>query len=105
MIVLDHEPHWWFLLQDGETLLLDVHCSHSAVDYSWVMTLNSDEAAQFKSTGRAFLTQLAERVQWSAPGIRGSTSPFRGRNLSRTHDRAVSEAIKAWRGKSAGSHG
>ena len=97
MIVLDHDPLWWFLLQDGDTLLFDVHCSHSAVDYSWTMALNAEEAAQLAAAGRTFLNRLAEQVQWSAPGVRGSASPFHGRNLDPTHGKAVTEAIRLWR--------
>lgn len=97
MVVLDHEPHRWFLLQDGDALLLDVHCSHGPADYLWTMALNDDEIAVLRSTGRIFLNQLAEKVQWSAPGVRGSTSPFLGRNLSSTHSEAVSDAIERWR--------
>ena len=103
MIVLDHEPHWWFLLQDGDTLLLDVHCSHGPADYLWTMALNDSEIAEFGSTGRTFLSKLAEKVQWSAPGVRGSTSPFLGRKLSLIHDKAVSDAIRLWRAQSTGT--
>ena len=96
MIVLDREPQWWFLLQDGEALLFDVNCSHSAVSYSWLMALNAEETARFKLDGRQFLNELAEEVQHSAPGARGSTSAFLGRNISGTRGQAVSEAVEAW---------
>lgn len=97
MIVLEHEPQWWFLLQDGERLLFDVNCSHSAVNYSWLMALNAEEAAKFKASGRAFLNELAEEVQWSAPGVHGSTSAFLGRNISQAFGKAVTEAAEEWR--------
>ncbi|WP_369942346.1 hypothetical protein [Xanthomonas medicagonis] len=41
MQVVDHEPHAWFLLRDGDTLLLDVNCSHGAVGYAWTMALTA----------------------------------------------------------------
>ena len=105
MTVVDHEPHWWFLLKDGDTLLFDVNCSHGAVSYSWLMALNTGEAAQLESSGRAFLNRLAEDVQCSAPGIRGSTSVFLGRSISQARDEAVSAAVKVWRAGDGKSNG
>ena len=97
MDVLDHEPHWWFLLQDGDALLLDVHCSHGPVDYDWTMVLNDGEVAQYRAAGRAFINSLAEKVQWTAPGARGSSSPCLGRNLGASARQQVSAAIMHWR--------
>lgn len=105
MIVVDHEPQWWFLLQEEDAFLFDVNCSHGAFGYSWLMTLNSAEVERFKSDGRTFLNKLAEEVQSSAPGVRGSTSAFLGRNLSSTRGQAVSEAIEAWRMKVGAAYG
>lgn len=102
MVVLDHEPQWWFLLQDGERLLFDVNCSHSAASYSWLMALNQEEVARFRAKGRAFLSELAEEIQWTAPGIRCSTSVFLGRNISQTHGKSVTEAVQEWRVKGGG---
>jgi len=97
MIVVDHAPHWWFLLRDGERLLLDVHCSHGPVDYGWVMALTDDERARYEADGRNYLDALAVHVQDSAPGVLGSTSRFVGRDLGRGLDAAIGEAIAAWR--------
>lgn len=99
MIVRDHEPQWWFLLEDGERLLFDVNCSHGAVSYSWLMALNTEETAKFKATGKAFLNELAKEVQWSAPGVRGSTSAFLGRNICQSFGKAATEAIDQWHAK------
>jgi len=29
MKVLDHEPQWWFLLEDEVVLYVDANCNHS----------------------------------------------------------------------------
>jgi hypothetical protein len=102
MVVLDHEPQWWFLLQDGDRLLFDVNCSHSAVSYSWLMELNPGEVEKFRASGRAFLGELAEAIQWSAPGVRGSTSQFLGRNISQACGKAVTGAVEEWRSGGGG---
>jgi hypothetical protein len=97
MDVLDHEPHWWYLLQDGDALLLDVHCSNGPVDYDWTMVLNDGEVAQYRAAGLAFINSLAEKVQWTAPGARGSSSPYLGRNLDASARQQVSAAVMNWR--------
>ena len=102
MVVLDHEPHWWFLLQDHDAFLLDIHCSHGPVDYDWTMALNDDEVAQFRATGRTFINSLAKNVQWTAPGARGSSSPSLGRNLDAGMRQRVSTTIMEWRNDHAG---
>ena len=102
MVVLDHHPHWWFLLQDGDELLLDVHCSHGPVDYGWAMFLNAAETSQFRSTGREFLGALAEQVQSTAPGARVSESPFLGRNVEPVVRERLLAAVVQWRKAQAG---
>ena len=96
MQVVDHEPYAWFLLHDGNTLLLDVNCSHGAVGYEWTMVLNAEEVAHFHALGRDFIAQLAERVQWTAPGVLGSTSPYLGRKVDVDIREQVNLAVKAW---------
>jgi hypothetical protein len=97
MIVLDHQPRWWFLLQDGDALLFDVHCSHGPVDYAWTMFLNAAETSQLRAAGRAFLGALAGQVQSSAPGARGSNSPFLDRNVDSAVRERVLAAVLQWR--------
>lgn len=96
MQVVDHEQHAWFLLRDGGTLLLDVNCSHGAVGYAWTMALNAEEAAQFHALGHDFIAQLAERVQWTAPGVLGSRSPYLGRKVDAATRGRVTSAIRTW---------
>ncbi|SDC42099.1 hypothetical protein SAMN05192589_102157 [Paracidovorax valerianellae] len=96
MQVVDHEPHAWFLLRDGDTLLLDVDCSHGAVGYVWTMVLTAQEVAQFRALGRDVIAQLAERVQSTAPGVVGNRSPYLVRKADVDTRQRVTVAIKAW---------
>jgi hypothetical protein len=97
MRVLDQEPWCWTLGQDGDELVFDVNCSHSAVSYSFLIALDAAETAHFRDEGRAYLTKLAEGIQMSAPGVRGNASPYLNRRLSAQRDEAFTEAVKAWR--------
>ena len=96
MLVLDHEPSGWFLVKDGERLLLDVNCSHSAVSYEFLMELNAREREAHSLRGHQFLSELAQRVQDSAPSVLGSASPFRDRVLRGRDRDQVNEITTAW---------
>jgi hypothetical protein len=96
MTVIDHEPSGWFLLQDGERLLLDVNCSHSAVSYQFLMELDQAERAAYGARGHAFMSELAERVQYSTAGVAGNFSPYRERNLQGADRAAVDAVAIAW---------
>jgi hypothetical protein len=96
MEVLDHEPQTWFLLADGDALLLDARCSHGPVDYSVLVELNEPERAAYAVEGHAFASKLAEAIHYSAPGAKGSTSPFKSRDLSSSRSGAVNAAVSAW---------
>ncbi|WP_369942344.1 hypothetical protein [Xanthomonas medicagonis] len=52
--------------------------------------------AQFHALGRDFIAQLAEQVQWTAPGLLGSRSPYLGRKADVDIREQVNVAIKAW---------
>ncbi len=96
MHVIDHEPSWWFLLQDGEQLYLDVNCSHSFVGYSVLIALDEQETAALHEEGRGYLGRLAEDVNSGAPVLQDSRSPYRERNLTQTHGRLVNDAVRNW---------
>lgn len=106
MKVLDHEPYAWFLFEDDGALYLDVHCSHSFVDYDMLMALNALETSAYEGEGRSYLNQLVRSIQYSAPGVVESTSPFKSRNLAaRDGDetrRATIAAVEAWRAGRSG---
>lgn len=97
MKLLEHGPHRWFLLEADGQLYLDVNCSHGAVDYPMLIALDEGECRQWRDEGIAGIDRLAEAIHHSAPGARGSTSPYAGRNLTSVLGRQVNAAIAAWR--------
>jgi hypothetical protein len=96
MTVVDHEPSQWFLVKDGERLLFDVNCSHGALSYEFLMELNASEREGYTVRGHQFLSDLAEKIQDSAPGALGSVSPYRERALLESDRGQVNEATVAW---------
>lgn len=97
MRVLDHEPQWWFLLEEDGSLFLDANCNHSFAGYDFLLELSAEEHRAYKHEGREFISRLATEIQGSAPIVKGSTSRFRGRDLSRTHWDKVTKAAESWR--------
>lgn len=97
MNVIDHEPASWFLVQHGDQWLLDVHCSHSFVSYTVLIALNAQETALYAQKGHAYLNELAHAVHYSTPGVKGSQSPYRDRNVDREFGAQVSQAIATFR--------
>lgn len=96
MTVIDHEPSAWFLVRDGERLLLDVNCSHSAVSYQFLMVLDETEREAYAARGHTFISELAGKVQYSAPGVIGNVSPYGERNLQGADRLTVDEVTIAW---------
>jgi hypothetical protein len=96
MVVVDHEPSGWFLVRDGDRLLFDVNCSHGAVSHDFLMELNASEGEGYAARGHQFLSDLAEKVQSSAPGAPGAASPYRDRLLGGSDRSKVDEAAIAW---------
>jgi hypothetical protein len=97
MKVVDHEPYAWFLLQEGDTLYLDAHCSHSFVDYSVLVALDDQERARFDTEGRDYLDRLSHDIHYSAPIVRESNSPWKTRNLTASLGDQVNQAVARWR--------
>ena len=96
MDVIHHGPHAWFLVKDGDALLLDARCSHGPAEYSVVIELDEAERQAYAARSRAYLNQLAQAIHESAPGVRGSTSPYRSRVLGPARANQVQQAILAW---------
>ncbi|MDF1740051.1 MAG: hypothetical protein P1U86_12895 [Verrucomicrobiales bacterium] len=95
--VVDFESYSWILFKKDDGLLLDVQCSHSAFGYSFLMALNSDESEAYQKRGREYLTELAGAIQYSAPGIRGSRSPYTSRDVTSELGEAISKAFLEWK--------
>jgi hypothetical protein len=97
MRVVDQEPQWWFLLEEEGSLFLDANCNHSSVGYDFLLKLNSEELRAYEYEGRRFISRLATEIQDSAPIVKGSTSRFTGRDLSRTYSDKITKAVENWR--------
>ena len=96
MNVIDHGPQVWFLIRDGDALLLDARCSHGAADYSWLIELNAAERAAHASRGHAYVDELAQAIHESAPGVLGNRSPYRDRKVGPERAAAAHESIMNW---------
>jgi hypothetical protein len=97
--VIDHEPQLWFLLQDADKLLFDVGCEHGAVGYSVLIELTPTEAHSYENEGHDYLMGLSEAIQNSAPGVRGSLSPYKDRNIQSVRGQEVLAAVLASQGR------
>lgn len=97
MRVVDHEPQWWFLLEEDGSLFLDANCNHSFVGYDFLLELSAEERTAYENEGREFIKRLATEIQDSAPIVKGSNSRFKERNLPRTYADKVTKAVENWR--------
>ncbi len=96
MRVIGHEPSGWFLVEEGTRLLLDVNCSHGPVSYDFAMELSDAEVNEYLRQGSKFISELAEEIQYSAPGVRGNASSFRGRLLTVPRRDKMNTVIANW---------
>ncbi|WP_353189441.1 hypothetical protein [Pandoraea pnomenusa] len=96
MIIIDHEPHTWFLAEAPEGMYFDVHCSHGAVSYGIAIKLSAEELAEYGRRGHAYLNALAEEIHYSAPGVIGSSSLYAGRRVAAELAAELDAAINAW---------
>lgn len=90
LAVVDHEPHSWFLLRDGEGYFLDVNCNRSFVGFDILLKLTEPECAAVVENSHNACQALAASVQYGP-------SAYSDRNISNSHGPAVSEAIDRWR--------
>ena len=100
MVVIDHQPYAWFLLEEDGCLYLDAHCSHSFFDYSVIIAMNEAETEAFRVGGRTYLDKLAYDIHYSAPAVKDSQSPYKSRNLAiggTREENSVQSAVMAWR--------
>ena len=97
MRVIDHEPHAWFLFEEGGSYFLDANCSHSAFGYCYMVELLPDETAKYTNEGRSYLSILAHDIHYSAPVVTGSNSIYKGRDVSNHYIEKTKAAIKKWR--------
>jgi hypothetical protein len=89
MVVIDHEPHGWFLLRDGSSYVLDVNCMQSIVSFSVVLRLTPDEAALVETQGHSAADELARSIQHSP-------TKYSSRSGGSDLESASLAAIKGW---------
>jgi len=95
--VVDSEDQMWILFRDSDRLLFDANCNHSAFGYSFLIELKHHETEAYQQRGREYLNDLWRVIQDSAPVVRGSTSPFKGRDLSKELGDATTVAFHDWK--------
>jgi hypothetical protein len=95
MQVLDEERYRWVLLEHEGQLYLDVYCSHSCVDYWFLIALNADETANCEKEGRNYINKIAYDVHYSAPLVQNSNSPYKIRALDPIYRHLATEAFNA----------
>lgn len=96
MEVVDHEPERWFLVKDGDALLLDARCGHGPVEYAVTLELDGEERRAHELRGHMYLNDLAESIHMSNPGARGSPSPYGRRLLKPPRSQQVTDTIMEW---------
>lgn len=64
MKVIDFEPQFWFLLQQGNDYFIDVNCNYSFVGYGRFIKLNEAEVKNYTEKGKLFITELANDIQY-----------------------------------------
>jgi len=96
MRVIASSPHFWYLLEELNDLILTVSCEHSFVGYEFTLKLNSDERSKYEQTGEAYISQLAEAINYSNPIARGSASAYKDRNIDSQYNSAILRAVQIW---------
>ena len=84
MHYVDHEPGAWFLVEQQNVLYLETRVNLGVADDSALIQLNEAEIAAYLSTGRAYLSELAQAVGNSSP--HSESSRYFGRDLFRGHE-------------------
>ncbi len=89
MVVVDHEPHDWFLLRDEHGLVLDVNCAQSFVSFSVVLRLSADEAERVAAGSHKAVADLVRLIQYSP-------RQFAARSGGKPLEEATYAAIMRW---------
>ena len=103
MEVIETGAYGWYLLREEAEWILDVLCSHSFVDYRFIIRMNDSEIKAYQSGGTGYLDRLAHEIHYSAPGVLGSSSVFKPRKanaeLQEIVDKAIARYVEKTRGK------
>lgn len=73
----------------------------SAFGYTYMIQLNDAETAPYNNEGRDYLDKLAQDIHYSMPIVKGTTSIYKGRDVTRELSDLATQAVEAWRNQSA----
>jgi hypothetical protein len=90
MKVADHEPQVWFLLEESGRYYFDARVTRSAVEWSILVQLTSQEYREYHAIGRLYLNYLAARIHNFA-------EEYSARDLSKELGVEVTRVIQSWR--------
>lgn len=88
--VVDHRPHAWFLLRDGDDYYLDAACGDGPVGFSLLIQLSAAEYEEYHALGRVFTDLLAAKI---SDGWRSYTD----RDVTSSLHAEVSDAVARFR--------
>ncbi len=93
MHYVDHEPRAWFLVEEQSILYLDARYSYSGlIDNSALIRLDESELEAYHAGGHDYISDLAMRIQDSAPYQ--EESQYFSRDLYRSDpDKRFQEAV------------
>ena len=86
---IDHQPQSWYLFEHGADLFLDCNCNVSAFGYSVLIRLTPEEAAEYRTVGRTYLSWLADQVQSTGPG-----GDYQKRDVQREYSDELAAAFR-----------
>ena len=93
MKVTDKEDGFWFFLEEGTDLYIDVNCNVSAFCFSMLIKLNEEEAENYNKSGHEFLKELARDIQYY------SQSKYKDRHTSGEIGKIAHDEIMAFNNK------
>lgn len=82
MNIIDANAQLWFLYFYEGHYYLDGYYSHSFAVYSHMIQLSEEEIKNYQEKGAEYITKLVQKIQYSAPGVQGNTSPYKSRKVS-----------------------
>jgi len=90
MQVIDNEPQFWFLLQDGDDLFLDLRVQSGFAEWTALLRLSPEDKARYAAPGgHEYLVKRAETLH-------DYCQENRSRGEDATHGKRSQEAIMAW---------
>lgn len=90
MQIIDHDPHYWFLVREGNEEYLSVRCQASFAEYSMLIRLSPDERAAHQAGRHAYADTLAM-------DINDHRDSYQERDYEKELGDRVTQTVVAWR--------